>query len=130
LRLRSDASQLIALSQEVIVSVTSTTTRALLDATDGIPIVAAVSGDPIALGFTKSLAQPTGNVTGFTTFNDTLAAMELACDDGETPIGKGVPSADRDIECKDESRDQSGLSADHAARDSWARLQHRSGDRD
>ncbi len=76
-RLRSDASQLIALSQNVIVSTTSTTTRMLLDMTSDIPIVAAVSGDPIALGFTKSLSQPTGNVTGFTTFNDTLAAKRF-----------------------------------------------------
>jgi putative ABC transport system substrate-binding protein len=37
----------------------------------------AVSGDPVALGFTKDLAHPTGNITGFTTFNDTLAAKRL-----------------------------------------------------
>jgi putative ABC transport system substrate-binding protein len=76
-RLRSDANQLIALSYEVIVSTTSRTTRTLLDATNDIPIVAATSGDPIGLGFTKSLSRPTGNVTGFTTFNDTLAAKRF-----------------------------------------------------
>jgi len=41
------------------------------------PIVGAVSGDPIALGFTKNLSQPTANVTGFTTFNDTLSARRF-----------------------------------------------------
>jgi putative tryptophan/tyrosine transport system substrate-binding protein len=36
-----------------------------------------VIGDPIALEFTKNLSQPTGNITGFTTFNDTLAAKRF-----------------------------------------------------
>jgi putative ABC transport system substrate-binding protein len=48
-----------------------------MDATGTIPIVAAVSGDPVALGYTKNLSHPTGNITGFTTFNDTLAAKRL-----------------------------------------------------
>jgi putative ABC transport system substrate-binding protein len=48
-----------------------------MNATGNIPIVAAVSGDPIALEFTKSLSHPTGNITGFTTFNDTLAAKRF-----------------------------------------------------
>lgn len=39
--------------------------------------MAAVSGDPIDLGFTKNLSHPTANVTGFTTFNDTLAAKRF-----------------------------------------------------
>jgi hypothetical protein len=45
-----------------------------MEAGGNIPIVAAVSGDPIALGFTKDLSKPTANVTGFTTFNDNLPA--------------------------------------------------------
>jgi putative tryptophan/tyrosine transport system substrate-binding protein len=36
-----------------------------------------VIGDPIALGFTKSMSRPTANLTGFTTFNDTLAGERL-----------------------------------------------------
>jgi putative ABC transport system substrate-binding protein len=48
-----------------------------MNATGTIPIVTAVSGDPIALGFTNSLSRPTGNITGFTTFNDTLAAKAI-----------------------------------------------------
>jgi putative ABC transport system substrate-binding protein len=76
-RIRQAATELIAVALDAIVSTTSTTTRALLDETGKIPIVAAVSGDPIALGFTKSLSRPTENITGFTTFNDTLAAKRL-----------------------------------------------------
>ena len=45
--------------------------------TSTIPIVSAVLGDPIALGFTKSMSRPTGNMTGFTTFNDTVASKRL-----------------------------------------------------
>jgi putative tryptophan/tyrosine transport system substrate-binding protein len=71
------AAELTAGVPDAIVSTTSTTTRALLDATGDIPIVAAVIGDPIALGFTKSLSHPSGNITGFTTFNDTLAAKRF-----------------------------------------------------
>ena len=76
-RVRQAVTELIALAPDAIELTTSSTTRALLDATADIPIVTAVSGDPVALGFTKSLSHPTGNVTGFTTFNDTLAAKRF-----------------------------------------------------
>jgi putative ABC transport system substrate-binding protein len=76
-RVRQAASELIEVAPDVIVSTASMTTRALVNATGNIPIVAAVSGDPIALGFTKSLSHPTGNITGFTTLNDTLAAKRF-----------------------------------------------------
>ena len=76
-RIRQTAAELIELAPDAIVSTTSTTTRALMNAGGKVPIVAAVSGDPIALGFTKTLSHPTANVTGFTTFNDTLAAKRL-----------------------------------------------------
>lgn len=76
-RIRQAAAELIRLAPDAIVSTTSTTTRALIEAGGNIPVVAAVSGDPIALGFTKELSRPTANVTGFTTFNDTLAAKRL-----------------------------------------------------
>src|SRR4051812_24733732 len=76
-RIRKATTELIAVAPHAIVTTTSTTTRALMDATGDIPIVVAVSGDPIALGFTKNLSHPTENITGFTTFNDTLAAKRF-----------------------------------------------------
>lgn len=76
-RIRQAATELTEVAPDAIVSTTSTTTRALMNATGNIPIVAAVSGDPITLEFTKNLSQPTGNITGFTTFNDTLAAKRF-----------------------------------------------------
>jgi putative ABC transport system substrate-binding protein len=76
-RLRRAAAELTEAAPDAIVSTTSTTTRALMNATGNIPIVAAVSGDPVGLGFTKNLSHPTANVTGFTTFNDTVAAKRF-----------------------------------------------------
>ena len=76
-RVRTFAAELVALTPDVILSTTSTTARALLDATSTIPIVSAVLGDPIALGFTGSMSRPTGNITGFTTFNDMVASKRL-----------------------------------------------------
>jgi putative tryptophan/tyrosine transport system substrate-binding protein len=67
----------IALAPAAIVSTTSTTNRAVFNATRNIPIVAAVIGDPVALGFTKSMSRPTANITGFTTFNDALAGKRV-----------------------------------------------------
>jgi putative ABC transport system substrate-binding protein len=66
-RIRKSAAELVALAPDVILSTTSTTARALLDATSTIPIVSGVLGDPIAFG----------NITGFTTFNDTVASKRL-----------------------------------------------------
>src|SRR5262249_12735875 len=51
---RKAAAELIALAPAAIVSTTSTTNRAVFDATRNIPIIAAVIGEPVALGFTDS----------------------------------------------------------------------------
>lgn len=76
-RIRHAAAEMIRGAPDAIVSTTSVTTRALMHATGTIPIVAAITGDPIALGWTRSLSRPTGNVTGFTTFNDAMAVKQL-----------------------------------------------------
>jgi putative ABC transport system substrate-binding protein len=76
-RLPELARELVATKPDVIVSAAAIAARALTDATRDIPIVMALIGDPIALGFTKSIARPTGNVTGFTTGNDTVAGKRL-----------------------------------------------------
>jgi putative ABC transport system substrate-binding protein len=76
-RVRISAVELVASAPDAILSTTSTTARALLDATTTIPIVSAIIGDPLALGFTGSMSRPTGNITGFTTFNDTVVSKRL-----------------------------------------------------
>jgi putative ABC transport system substrate-binding protein len=76
-RLPELARELVARRPEVIVSATEPAARALTAATRDIPIVLTLIGDPVALGLTKSIARPTGNVTGFTTGNETVAAKRL-----------------------------------------------------
>jgi putative ABC transport system substrate-binding protein len=58
------AAELVALKVEVIVLAGTAAARAALQATQTIPIVAAVVGDPVASGLVKSLAKPGGNLTG------------------------------------------------------------------
>jgi putative tryptophan/tyrosine transport system substrate-binding protein len=60
------AAELVALKVDVIVTVTTTAALAAKKATALIPIVMAGSGDPVERGLVKSLARPSGNVTGVT----------------------------------------------------------------
>ena len=76
-RLPELAREVVAEKPDVIVSAAAIAARALTDATQNIPIVMALIGDPVGLGFTSSMARPTANVTGFTTGHDTLAAKRL-----------------------------------------------------
>jgi putative ABC transport system substrate-binding protein len=76
-RLPELARELVAGKPDVIVSATERAGSALTEATRDIPIVLALVGDPVALGLTQSIARPTGNVTGFTTGNDTVVAKRL-----------------------------------------------------
>ena len=59
--------ELIALRPDVILATASTTVGPLLQATRAMPTVFVNVMTPIGAGFVDSLAQPGGNVTGFTT---------------------------------------------------------------
>jgi putative tryptophan/tyrosine transport system substrate-binding protein len=63
-QLPSLASELVSLAPNVIVSSANRATLELQRATSSIPIVMATSSDPIGFGFVKSLAKPSGNITG------------------------------------------------------------------
>jgi putative ABC transport system substrate-binding protein len=76
-RLPELAREVVAAKPDVIVSAAAIAANALTDATREIPIVLALVGDPIGIGLTRSMARPTGNVTGFTTGHDTLAGKRL-----------------------------------------------------
>jgi putative ABC transport system substrate-binding protein len=63
-RLAELADALVRSSVDVIVTVDTPPTQAAKSATSTIPIVIAVSADPVDAGLVASLAQPGGNVTG------------------------------------------------------------------
>jgi putative ABC transport system substrate-binding protein len=60
------AKELVALQPDLIVTSSTPATAALLQQTRTIPVIFVLVGDPIGSGFVTSLAQPGGNVTGFT----------------------------------------------------------------
>ena len=65
-RLRVLGNELIALQPDLIVAASSIVARTLLRETHTIPVVFVTASDPIGDGFVASLAQPSGNATGFT----------------------------------------------------------------
>ena len=71
------ATELVRLGVDVIVTSGTSTIRAAMQATDRIPIVMTIPGDPVASGFVGSLAQPGGNVTGLSTQSPQLAGKRL-----------------------------------------------------
>ena len=73
------ASELVSLAPDVIVSSANIATLALQRATSSIPIVMALSTDPIGMGFVKSLAKPRGNITGLSNqlFDAIAKSLEL-----------------------------------------------------
>jgi putative ABC transport system substrate-binding protein len=70
---RTFAKELVDLRPDVILSQTTVVTDLLARKTRTIPIVFVTVGDPLASGFTTSLARPSGNITGFTAFEPTIA---------------------------------------------------------
>jgi putative ABC transport system substrate-binding protein len=65
-RMKTFAKELVDLRPDAIFSQTTPAISALAHETRTIPIVFALVSDPIGSGFGKSLAQPRGNITGFT----------------------------------------------------------------
>jgi putative ABC transport system substrate-binding protein len=76
-RLPALASELVGLKVSVIVTSGTKASIAAKNATATIPIVMGSTGDPIGLGFTTSLARPSGNVTGSTNLGPELGTKLL-----------------------------------------------------
>ena len=76
-RIRKYAAELAALAPDVILAGAGAVVPSLLQATRTVPIVFTQTPDPVGAGFVNSLAQPGGNVTGFTSFEYGISAKWL-----------------------------------------------------
>ena len=76
-RLRQLAAELVAIKPDVIFALGGDVAPLVRAATSTIPIVMAVSTDPVQSGLVASLARPGGNITGVTFVSSDLAAKRL-----------------------------------------------------
>jgi putative ABC transport system substrate-binding protein len=76
-RTRRYASELVALTPDVILTSGSTAVAPLLQVTRSVPIVFSQVPDPVGAGFVNTLARPGGNATGFITFEYGLSGKWL-----------------------------------------------------
>jgi len=76
-RLPALAADLVRLKPDVIVAADPTTAIAAKRATGEIPIVFAVSFEPVGEGLVASLARPGGNITGLAIFGEEFARKRL-----------------------------------------------------
>src|SRR6185436_5041242 len=76
-RLPALAAELVALKPDIILTVSTPPTIALLKATSSIPIVFTSAGDPVGDGLVASLARPGGNVTGISINSPEAAGKQL-----------------------------------------------------
>ena len=74
---RKFATELVALTPDVILATASQTVAALQAVTQTVPIVFAHAVDPVGAGFVDSLARPGGNATGFVLFEYGMGAKWL-----------------------------------------------------
>jgi len=76
-RMLAAAGALVKAGVEVIFTSSEAPTRAAKAATQTIPIVFTLVGDPVAAGIAKSLAQPAGNLTGVSSLTTELVPKRL-----------------------------------------------------
>jgi putative ABC transport system substrate-binding protein len=88
-RLDPIAKELVAAGVDIIVSVAGPVVQAARRQTATIPIVMAVSSDPLGTGTVASLARPGGNVTVLSFMSAELAGLRLAV------LKEAVPAAAR-----------------------------------
>ena len=76
-RVRTLAAEMIGTRPDVILTMTPPALVALRQETGTIPVVFANVSDPVDGGFVESMARPSGNVTGFTSFEYSLSGKWL-----------------------------------------------------
>jgi putative tryptophan/tyrosine transport system substrate-binding protein len=62
---RSEAASLMGSNPDVVVAIGGRVIPVLMQLSSSIPIVVPGAGDPVRMGYAKTLARPGGNVTGF-----------------------------------------------------------------
>jgi putative tryptophan/tyrosine transport system substrate-binding protein len=72
-RLADLAAELVRLRVDVLMAAGNESISALKEATQTIPIVMVVAGDPVGTGLVRSLARPGGNVTGLSNLGEELS---------------------------------------------------------
>jgi len=75
--IRRQATELAALSPDVILAAGGAVVGALQQATRTVPIVFATAADPVGAGFVESLSRPGGNITGFAIFEYAIGGKWL-----------------------------------------------------
>ena len=76
-RLPALAAELVRLPVDLIVTTSTPVSQAAKDATSSIPIVMAVSADPVGTGLVANLARPGGNLTGMSALNPELGGKRF-----------------------------------------------------
>ena len=76
-RLPGLATELVARRPEVIYAPVTPTTVAARQATQTVPIVFGTVWDPVGIGLVASLARPGGNVTGISSYSDSLTPKRV-----------------------------------------------------
>jgi putative ABC transport system substrate-binding protein len=79
------ARELVALEPNVIVVISTPVTQAVMQETHTIPIIFVQNFDPVDSGLVKSLVAPSGNVTGFTSYEPAMATKWLELLKGVAP---------------------------------------------
>jgi putative tryptophan/tyrosine transport system substrate-binding protein len=95
-RMRADALEFIGMPVDVIVGHSTPLIGVLKSLTRTIPIVFAQVADPVGSGFVPSYARPSGNITGFTDFDTSIAGKWLEILKEAAPfVGQVTVLADR-----------------------------------
>jgi putative tryptophan/tyrosine transport system substrate-binding protein len=76
-RIDAYAAELAGMTPDLILASSSANLIAMLRATRTIPIVFVQVSDPVAQGFVSNLTHPGGNITGFTSFEPSIASKWL-----------------------------------------------------
>jgi putative ABC transport system substrate-binding protein len=75
--MRKHAAELVAITPDVIVALSSAALAPLVEATRTVPIVFAGVADPVAAGYVENLARPGGNATGFAVYEYSISGKWL-----------------------------------------------------